>query len=260
MAALETEAVVLKQFDLGESDRLITLYTKEKGKIKAVARGARKGKKSRSGLVLPFSYHKFTLYQGRSLARINYVDSLAMHKQLREDLDYMAYASTVCEYIERAGLEEEADQALFSLLVVILEKLNDCSKNELLFYFTVFKAKLLLLLGVKPEIENCTICGSEMNLKGRTAFSVEQGGSICKKCLVENDNQLSRSAFSFFELNELRALYKIIFAEISLLKPDQFNLSLLEKLTDLTEKFLIYHLDLQPKSLDFLYTLRNLNS
>lgn len=255
MAKFETEAVVLKQFDLGESDRLITLYTKEKGKVKAVARGARKGNKSRSGLVLPFSHHHFSLYKGRSLAKINHIESIAMNSKLREDLDYMAYASVAAEYIERAGLEYEADQALFSLLALILEYMNKAEKNELLFYLTVFEAKLLLLLGVKPEIENCTVCGKKLDLKGFTAVGVKEGGSICRECLAQ-----AESDYRDFSLNQMRALYKIIFAKISLLKAEQFSESLTEKLMELTEKFLAYHLDLNPKSLSFLYTLRNMNS
>lgn len=255
MATFETEALVLKQFDLGESDRLITLYTREKGKLKAVARGARKGNKSRSGLVLPFSYHNFTLYQGKSLAKINYIESIAMNSKLRDDLDYMAYASVVSEYVERAGLEDEADQALFSLLAVILEKMAQAEKDELSFYLTVFKAKLLLLLGVKPEIENCTVCGEKIDLKGSTPLSVEEGGSICKNCFKD-----SAYKYTLFSLNEMRALYKITFAEISQLKSAQFPHKILEKINDLTEKFLIYHLDLKPKSLSFLYTIRKMNN
>lgn len=255
MATFETEALVLKQFDLGESDRLITLYTKKKGKLKAVARGARKGKKTRSGLVLPFSYHNFTLYQGKSLAKINHIESIAMNSKLREDLDYMAYASVVSEYIERSGLEAEADPALFSLLVVILEKMAAAKKEELLFYLIVFKAKLLLLLGVKPEIENCTVCGEQVELKGSTPLSIEEGGSICQECI--ND---SNYKYTLFSLNEMRALYKITFAEISQLKPAHFSAEILDKINDVTEKFLIYHLDLKPKSLSFLYTIRKMNN
>ena len=255
MASFETEAVVLKQFDLGESDRLITLYTKERGKIKAVARGARKGKKSRSGLVLPFSYHNFTLYKGSSLAKINHVDSIAMNSRLRNDLDFMAFASVVSEYIERAGLEDEADQALFSLLVVILEKLENAKKEELLFYFTVFKAKLLLLLGIKPEIEKCTVCGEKVNLNGKTPVSVEEGGSICKSCFKQNEYK-----YILFSLNEMRALYKIIFAKITELKSEQFSEKIVNKINKLTEKFLIYHLELEPKSLSFLNTIRQMNN
>jgi len=254
VATFETEALVLKQFDLGESDRLITLYTREKGKLKAVARGARKGNKSRSGLVLPFSYHNFILYQGKSLAKINHIESIAMNSKLREDLDYMAYASVVSEYIERAGLEDEADQALFSLLVVILEKMAQADREELLFYLIVFKAKLLLLLGVKPEIENCTVCGEKVDLNGSTPLSVEEGGSICKNCFNNNTHH------TLFSLNEMRALYKVTFAEISQLKAAQFSTNILEKINEVTEKFLIYHLDLKPKSLTFLHTIRKMNN
>jgi DNA repair protein RecO (recombination protein O) len=254
LATFETEAVVLKQFDLGESDRLITLYTKDKGKIKAVARGARKGNKSRSGLVLPFSYHNFILYKGRSLAKINHIDSIALNSNLRKDLEFMAYASVVSEYIERAGLEDEADEALFSLLVIILEKMNHCNKDDLFFYLCVFQSKLLLLLGVKPEIENCTICGDKMDLEGKTAFSIKNGGSVCSNCLDTKIN-----SYDYLTLNQLRALYKIIFAEIRQLKAEDFSEDILKKIGVLTEKFLAYHLDLKPKSLKFLYTIKSMS-
>ena len=61
MAIIKTEAIVLKQFDLGEADKIITFYSKDYGKIRAVARGVRKGKNTKSGLVLPFSYGYSTL-------------------------------------------------------------------------------------------------------------------------------------------------------------------------------------------------------
>jgi len=128
-------------------------------------------------------------------------------------------------------------------------------KEELLFYLTVFKAKLLLLLGVKPEIENCTVCGDKVNLNNSTPLSVEEGGSICKNCFKNNSYK-----FTLFSLNEMRALYKITFAEISQLKADQFGVQILEKINEVTEKFLIYHLDLKPKSLSFLYTIRKMNN
>jgi len=255
LPTFETEALVLKQFDLGESDRLITLYTKERGKIKAVAKGARKGKRTGSGLVLPFSYHNFVLYKGRSLAKINHIDSIASNSRLREDLDYMAHASVAAEYIERAGLEDEADEALFSLLAIILEKMNNAAKDDLLFYLTVFEAKLLLLLGVKPEIENCTVCGDKVDLSGKTALSIEQGGSVCRSCVNHNTDD-----YQYFSLNQMRALYKIIFAEIGILKADGFPRPLLKKIEKMTEEFLAYHLDLSPKSLTFLYTLNSMNN
>jgi len=58
----------------------------------------------------------------------------------------------------------------------------------------------------------------------------------------------------------MRALYKITFAEISQLKAEQFSENILDKINEVTEKFLIYHLDLKPKSLSFLYTIRKMNN
>ncbi|MGM0602336.1 MAG: DNA repair protein RecO [Bacillota bacterium] len=255
MASFETEGVVLKQFDLGESDRLITLYTKEKGKIRAVARGARKGIKSRSGLVLPFSYHNFVLYQGKSLARINHIESIEMNSRLRDDLDYMAYASVVSEYIERAGLEDEKDLALFSLLVLILREMNSTEKKNLLFYFNFFKTKLLILLGIKPELKKCTYCNEQINYN-EINFNIEHGGVVCRGCIEKFNadyKSLNRKEFMIFA-----KFINSTFADIAD-RTIEIDTGILKKISSLTEEFIAYHLDLKPKSLSFLYNLQNMN-
>ncbi|RCW45378.1 MULTISPECIES: DNA repair protein RecO [unclassified Halanaerobium] len=255
MASFETEGVVLKQFDLGESDRLITLYTKERGKIRAVARGARKGIKSRSGLVLPFSYHNFTLYKGKSMARINHIESKEMNSRLREDLDYMAYASVVSEYIERVGLEDEKDLALFSLLVLILKEMNDSDKENLLFYYIFFKTKLLILLGIKPELKKCTYCNEQIDYD-KIYFNIEYGGVICRNC-----KEKYKTDYIKFSREEFVIFAKFInstFADIAD-KDIEIDNRILKKVSLLTEDFIAYHLDLKPKSLSFLYNLQSMN-
>ena len=73
MPVFTTDAVVLKQFDLGEADKIITFYSRDKGKIRAVAKNARKGNYSISGRVLPFTYSTITVYRGKSIDRLNQV-------------------------------------------------------------------------------------------------------------------------------------------------------------------------------------------
>lgn len=258
MASFKTEGVVLKQFDLGEADRLITLYTKERGKIRVVARGARKGKKSRSGLVLPFSYHNFLLYQGKSLARINHIDSIELNSRLRDDLDYMAYASVVSEYIERVGLENEKDLALFSLLALILKEMNNADKKNLLFHFIFFKTKLLILLGIKPELKKCTYCNEQIyyNNNNNIYFNIEHGGVICRNC-----KEKYKADYRKFNREEFIIFAKFInstFADIAD-KNIEIDNKVLKKISLLTEDFIAYHLDLKPKSLSFLYNLQSMN-
>jgi len=255
LASFETEGVVLKQFDLGESDRLITMYTKERGKIKAVARGARKGIKSRSGLVLPFSYHNFVLYKGKSLARINYIESIEMNSRLREDLDYMAYASVVSEYIERVGLEDEKDLALFSLLALILKEMNNTEKEKLLFYFIFFKTKLLILLGIKPELKKCSYCNEQIDYN-KIYFNIEHGGVICRSC--KEKYNIDYRKFNRKEFIVFAKFINSTFADIAD-KDIEIDSRILKKVSLLTEDFIAYHLDLKPKSLSFLYDLQSMN-
>ena len=84
MAILRTEAIVLKQFDLGEADKIITFFTKDYGKIRAVAKGVRKSKSSISGIVLPFNYNLITIYRGKSIDRINQIRNIFTFNKVRK--------------------------------------------------------------------------------------------------------------------------------------------------------------------------------
>src|SRR6056297_1446943 len=117
MSKFETEGIVLKQFDLGEADKIITFYTKDNGKVRAVARGVKKPRSKISGLVQLFTYNKITFYKGRSLERINHIENIYPFSSLRNNLNKMAYASYIAEYVEKVGMENNPNPDIFNLLL-----------------------------------------------------------------------------------------------------------------------------------------------
>lgn len=248
MAQFESEALVLKQFDLGESDRIITFYTRNMGKVRAVARGVRKPKSKISGLVLPFSYNRVTFYRGRSLDRINHIESIYFFSSLREDLDLMAYASYMAELVEKVGMEDQANELLFSLLLTSFHQLIQVDKDNLEYVELIFNLRLLKILGFAPRLLNCVHCGSSVDTARKNYFDIRQGGIVCSTCHSVEKELTGES---------LQIMKKILGGFDSALKL-KISERARQELVKLISSFLLYHLDLRLKSLDFLHMIKDL--
>lgn len=180
MSLYKTDAIVLKHYELGEADKIIVLYTRNNGKVKAVANGVRKTKSRLAGGVELFTYNQLLLYQGKSLAKISQCDILESFATIRSDLFKMAYASYLTEVINEFTVEEEKNEPLFALLLTTLYLLAGEEDLELITRF--FELRLLNLLGYKPEIERCVDCGKELSQIEEIKFSSQAGGIVCSKC------------------------------------------------------------------------------
>ncbi len=252
MSLFKTEAIVLKQFDLGEADKIITFYTKDYGKVRAVARGVRKSRNSISGLVLPFSYNLVTFYRGRSLDRINQIENIFSFTQLREDLTLMAYTSFMAELIEKVGLEEQPNQKLFSLLLASFHHLTKTEQEKYKYIELIFKVHLLNITGVKPELDKCAYCGRVVGFHKTLLFSIEQGGVVCEGCYSEQKGgqQLSGEA--------LKIMKRILNYGLKPLNNLPISKQAFSELDELLNSFMLYHLDVEIKSLKFLNMIKNL--
>lgn len=256
MASFDTEGIVLKHFDLGESDKIITFYTRDNGKVRAVASRARKAKSRISGLVLPFSYNKITIYRGKSIDRINQIESKYSFSKLREDLLKMAYASYVAEISAKTGQEDHPNQLLFSLILKTFYKImetaeNDTEKLELINI--TFKGKLLEILGFKPELMRCVKCGKKIKAAGDNIFSIPLGGFVCKQCLEQTDEDI------FHMTGESLVIIRFLLGENKEL-PNNLKISqqAFRSINRLIDQFIIYHLDLNIKSEKFLHMIKSL--
>ncbi|MFP4660717.1 MAG: DNA repair protein RecO [Halanaerobiales bacterium] len=279
MSIIKTEAIVLKQFDLGEADKIITFYTKDYGKVRAVAKGVRKSRSSLSGIVLPFNYNYMTFYQTDSLDRINQVKNVFTFAKLREDLSKMAYASFMAELIEKVGLENDPNQDLFSLLLSSLHQL--LNEKEYNYIELSFKVRLLGILGFKPELDSCISCKKELIYYRKNIFDIEHGGLLCTDCYrdrIENIStnncverkQNTEQSNEYSNRSDSNINKYILYGESIQVLNDLFetglkpatNLKISNKafrqLDDLINKFMIYHLDLKLKSFDFLNMIKNL--
>ncbi len=178
--SFRVEAVVLRHLDWGEADRLLTLYTREKGKVRAVAKGARRLRSRKAGHLEPFTRVTLQLARGRDMFIITQADTVDAYLPLRDDLVRTGYAAYVLELLERFTYEEGiADPALYRLLTDTLHRIATLPDAWLAVRY--YEVRLLDALGFRPQLFQCGKCGAEIQAEDQF-FSASAGGVLCRKC------------------------------------------------------------------------------
>jgi DNA repair protein RecO (recombination protein O) len=173
------EAIVLRHSDWGEADRLLWLFTREIGKVKAVAKGVRKPRSRKAGHLEPFTRVELLLAQGRDFPIVTQAEAKDAFLKLREDLVRVGYASYVIELLDRFTYEEGENLGLYRLLSETLSRLDQ--DTDPAFAVRYYEVRLLDLVGFRPQLFHCVNCGVEIRAEDQY-FSYEKGGVICPKC------------------------------------------------------------------------------
>jgi len=154
------QAVVLRHSEYGEADRILTLFSLERGKFQAIAKGVRKIKSRKAGHLEPFTLVSLFLAEGRNLAIITQAESIRSYPGIKADLKLTGYAAYVVELLDRFTQEEGRNTQLFQLLVETLQRLEE--DPEPLTSVHYYEVQLLDLLGFRPELNKCTACGKKI--------------------------------------------------------------------------------------------------
>ena len=180
--SLRVEALVLRHSDWGEADRLLSLYTREAGKLRAVAKGARKLRSRKAGHLEPFTRVALMLARGHDLWIVTQAETLDAYLPLREDLVRTGYASYLVELVDRFSYEEGQNSGIYRLLVDTMERVtHEAEESAIQLAVRYYEVRLLDLLGFRPELFHCVQCGAEIKPEDQF-FSAEKGGVICPKC------------------------------------------------------------------------------
>jgi len=173
-----SQAIILSRRDFGESDRLLTLFTPERGKIRAIAKGARKPGAKLSGHVELFARSDLMIHRGRNLDIISQAELVEPYLGLREDLRRSAYANYVAELLDRFTADEDVSQsALFDLLHLTLGRVADAADPRLATRY--YELHLLDLVGFRPELTACVLTRADL-LPETQFFSNEEGGAVSR--------------------------------------------------------------------------------
>jgi DNA repair protein RecO (recombination protein O) len=176
------EAVVLRHADWGEADRLITLYTRERGKVRAIAKGARKIRSRKAGHLEPFTRVTLQLARGRDLLIVTQADTVDAYLPIHENLVKTSHAAYVVELLDRFTYEDDIENySIFRLLTEVLSRLEKEADPWLAIRY--YEVRLLDLLGYRPHLFECANCGREIKAEDQF-FSAAQGGALCPACGV----------------------------------------------------------------------------
>jgi DNA repair protein RecO (recombination protein O) len=180
-----TEAVVLRSLRLGEADRIVHLYTRERGRIGAVAKGIRKTKSRFGGRLEPLSHVAMQLHQGSGeLQTVTGVDLVRAHSTVREDSYRLNVGLIGAEAMLRLFPEQEKNERAFTALTRFLDVLDDADRRSSRPAYDPlalsFQLKLLWLSGYLPHLTSCAECGADdVPLVG---YSPQAGGAVCRAC------------------------------------------------------------------------------
>lgn len=172
------EAVVIRSRPLVEADSLITLFSREIGKIRAAARGARKPRSRLAGGVQPFIHGRYHLWKSRSLDGIRQVEVLTSFSALRGDLDLMCHAGHMCSLTDAFTTDGDPSEPFFLLLLTSFSLLENLSPDLARRFFEV---RALGVFGFRPEVESCAACGGPAG-EGQHRFVAAAGGILCSRC------------------------------------------------------------------------------
>lgn len=179
MGLYHCEGIVLRTRNIGEADRIVTLLTKEKGKIEAVARGARRPRNRLVGATQHFSYLRALIFTGKSLDQLSQGEIIKSFAPLRADLMKMAYATWWSELLDvfLPLAEVNTEVFLFALAgLVVLEKTVDP-----MLVSRAFELRLLRYLGYEPVLDRC-LCCQESTPPSWAGFAPTEGGMLCTAC------------------------------------------------------------------------------
>jgi DNA repair protein RecO (recombination protein O) len=176
---LRVEAVVLRHSDWGEADRLLILYSRERGKLRCIAKGVRRLRSRKAGHLEPFTHAALLLARGRDFWIVTQAETLDAYLPLREDLVRTGYAAYVIELVDRFTYDEGETKGLFSLLVDTLRRIT--AAEDVFLAVRYFELRLLDFVGFRPELFRCVNCGEDIRPLDQF-FSPLRGGVLCPNC------------------------------------------------------------------------------
>jgi len=182
MAIITNPAIVLRHVDFRESDRVITLFTRDYGRISGLARGVRRSVRRFSGRLDLFSLAELQYREGRGdLVNLEGALLISAHLGIREDLFRIAWASYLSELVERLFGPGEPHPSAFELLVESLEYLGHRGALQE-GVLRVLELRFLAEAGLQPELEACVNCRRPVGRELLFSFVVTRGGPVCERC------------------------------------------------------------------------------
>lgn len=249
MARFLTQAVLLRSYDFGESDRIVHLLTRDSGRISAIAKGARRSVKRFPGTLDLFNHLHVQIDRGRrgGMARLEQASLLSPFLPLRRHPGRFGLGCYLIEVLDRmapeGGVQADA-RRLFEFCISVLEALQRVVPDARLRVLLELRA--LAALGLCPELRHCVRCGGMPQGSERVGFHIAEGGAVCSACAGDVQGLLR------IHLGTLRVLEQSLHFDLARLDRLALGRSSLAEASRLVERFQRFHVGIDLKSVRFL--------
>lgn len=218
------EGIVIKTIDYGETNKIITIFSKRLGKFTALARGAKKPRSRMAAVSQPFIHGQFFVYIKRGLSTIQQGEIITPFRKIREDIIKTAYTAYIAELTEKLTDDKKTDAFLYDQLFKTMGWIAEKDASEI--PVMMYELKLFAKGGFAPTLNYCASCGAK---EGLYSFSIAEGGLLCRRC-GHRDEQL-------ILLSEVQIKLLQIFANVGLervgeISVKESNRKLLRQLID----------------------------
>ena len=223
MATIKVKGIVLAENNMGDYDKMLTILTPNFGKISCAAKGARKPKSALLAGTQLFCFSEYLMYQGTSTYHVNSCETIEMFYKIRTDLDKLKYAIHLNKIVQDVTDENENCYNILQLYLNALYMIAETEKDRDLVV-SIFKLRLLKILGFTPRVMECVNCKEKQNL---SYFSIRDNGFKCGACSKQDKSSIfmsestanaikytisapARKVFSFNLKNESLEEFKLI--------------------------------------------------
>lgn len=189
MATVKVSGIVIAENNMGDYDKMLTILTPNLGKISCVAKGARKPQSALLAGTQLFCFGEYLMYKGTTTYHINSCETIEVFYNLRTDLDKLKYAVHIDKIIQDVTEENQNCYKILQLFLNTLYTISETDKDKD-FVLSVFKMRLLCILGFTPRVENCINCKEKENL---VKFSIKDNGFKCDACGKQDKSSLEMS-------------------------------------------------------------------
>lgn len=216
MGIIKTKGIILSESNMNDFDKMVTILTPN-GKIGCAAKGARRPKSLLMSGTQFLCFGEYLLYQGTNSYHINSCDSIEIFYPIRTDLDKLKYASFITKIVNEVTDENQNTYKILQLFLNTLYMISETNEN-LEFILSVFKLRLLCLLGFMPEIKKCSNCKAEENI---TYFSLKENGFKCENCgrIDKSSIKISdstKTAIQYIVLADAKKIFSFTLSEENL--------------------------------------------
>lgn len=240
-----TEALVIKEMNVGESDRLVTLFSRDYGIIKAFASGAKNLKSKKGAATALLTYSSFTVVQKNGTYRIREATPISQFFSIGTDVTVLALSQYFCELAFVFGEEGKPNTELLRLILNSLHFLTKEKRNPLLLK-AITELRIVTISGYAPNLIACENCGEfEADIMH---FNLTDGSLRCDKCKENGE-------FTALSRTELSAMRHIVYSEFGKLYSFEIPDESAQRLSKITEKYLIKQTDYKFSTLEFFNSL-----